>query len=87
MSIFRSGALTFLVRLGLLFAIEALLDPEVAVILDYWIMLERFADYSFLVLLLLLFGGSMATSAVLSVVFFSRDIIFANLGNLFNYCC
>ena len=54
LSIFRSGALTFFVKLALLFVIDVLLAPEAAVILDYCMILDRFADSNFRVLLLLL---------------------------------
>lgn len=84
-SILKSELLTFLLRLGLLVAIVLLLvvvdDPDVN--LDYWIKVDKFADYNFRVLLELLF----CTSTSFYKGFVYLDKTFANLGSLFNYCC
>jgi hypothetical protein len=58
LSILRSGLLSFLFKLGLLPAIEFL--EVVVTILDSLIMVDKLADFNFLVWLLFLLGKSIS---------------------------
>lgn len=80
---FRSGALIFFERLGLLVLIGPFEVPEVPeeICRDSWMIFDKFADpisilLGLLLLLIVFYKG-----------FFYLDINLASLGNLFIYCC